>query len=257
MLALLGGSLYIHFESHFPRMKIFVGYGYNPRDEWVWNLVFPLIKAFGAEPVSGKEIAGQPLGDAIKELIKHSDAVIGFTTKRDATVAEGGIWGTHRWVTDELSTANALDVPFAEVREKGITPQDGILNGRGYIEYEEGKRDECLVAIAQRVGSWIAEGGRFEWHLLPQEFAMEVSPLLNDGNLKCKYQILGPDDVEPSEPRTGRVIPVQQGLAVRVRNVPKNAMIRLWIECGNKLYWESAYQPIESRMIHLKKGNRP
>jgi hypothetical protein len=42
-------------------MKIFVGYGYNERDKWVEDLVFPRIEAFGDRPVSGQEIFGQDL----------------------------------------------------------------------------------------------------------------------------------------------------------------------------------------------------
>ena len=94
-------------------MKIFVGYGYNERDHWIEKLVFPLIKAFGADVVSGKEIAGQLLGNAVRDLIERSDAMMGFTTRRGDD-PDGAMWGTHRWVTDELATANALHVPFAE-----------------------------------------------------------------------------------------------------------------------------------------------
>ena len=49
-------------------MKIFVGYGYHPRDVWIEEMVFPLIKAFGAETVSGKELYGQPFGDGVSLL---------------------------------------------------------------------------------------------------------------------------------------------------------------------------------------------
>ena len=237
-------------------MKIFVGYGYNERDLWIEKMVFPLINAFGIQVVSGKEIAGLPLGDAVKELIKKSDAMIGFTTKRGNADASGAEWGTHRWVTDELTTALSHEVPLAEVREKGITPQAGMLTGRGYIHYEEGKRDECLVEIAQAVGGWMAKGGQFEWHLLPTEFAFGVSPRLNDANLKCRYQVIGPDDTEPGPPQSGTIIPVQQGLAVRIRNVPNKSMIRICVECGNSFYWESPYQPVDARMIHLKETKR-
>jgi hypothetical protein len=118
-------------------MKIFVGYGYNERDHWIEKLVFPLIVSFGAEVVSGKEVAGQLLGDAVCGLIKRSDAMIGFTTRRGDVDPGGAMWGTHRWVTDELTAAYTLEVPFAEVREAGITPQEGMLVGRGYIPYEE------------------------------------------------------------------------------------------------------------------------
>jgi hypothetical protein len=87
-------------------MKIFVGYGYNDRDKWIEDLVFPLMRAFGAEPISGKEIPGQKLDEGIKELIRKSDAVIGFVTRR-GDKREDGLYATHRWVTDEISLSPA------------------------------------------------------------------------------------------------------------------------------------------------------
>ena len=106
-------------------MKIFVGYGYNERDKWVEDLVFTLMRAFDAEPISGKEIPGQKLDEGIKELIRKSDAVMGFVTRRGDKGA-GGFYSTSRWVTDELSIANAMNVSFVEVREDGVDPRTGL-----------------------------------------------------------------------------------------------------------------------------------
>jgi len=50
-------------------MKIFVGYGYNPRDAWIEDSVFRLVKAFGDEVTSGKEIFGQRLDQGVSDQI--------------------------------------------------------------------------------------------------------------------------------------------------------------------------------------------
>ena len=34
-------------------MRIFIGYGYNDRDRWIEDLVFPLLTAFGCDLVHG------------------------------------------------------------------------------------------------------------------------------------------------------------------------------------------------------------
>jgi hypothetical protein len=39
-------------------MRIFVGFGYNERDRWIRDMVFPLIPAFGDEVVTGEEAYG-------------------------------------------------------------------------------------------------------------------------------------------------------------------------------------------------------
>jgi hypothetical protein len=87
-------------------MRIFVGFGFNERDRWVKDLVFPLIKAFGAEGVSGEELQGEQITDAVRRQIASCDALIGFVTRRDDL--GNGRWSTHRWVTDELSHALPL-----------------------------------------------------------------------------------------------------------------------------------------------------
>jgi hypothetical protein len=94
-------------------MRIFVGYGYNQRDKWIEELVFPVIEAFGDDVVDGKEVYGQALPDAIRGRIRQSDVLIAFTTRRDQISDQR--WTTHHCVRDELSQALASNIPFVEV----------------------------------------------------------------------------------------------------------------------------------------------
>ena len=87
-------------------MKIFVGYGYNDRDKWIEEHVFDLIRAFGVEPISGKEIYGEQLEDGVRRQIRECDAFLGFTTRRDKL--QDGRYTTHRWVTDEIIAGTTL-----------------------------------------------------------------------------------------------------------------------------------------------------
>lgn len=47
-------------------MKIFVGFGYNDRDKWIRDLVFPIIRAFGHEVLTGEEAYGDILPEYVK-----------------------------------------------------------------------------------------------------------------------------------------------------------------------------------------------
>jgi hypothetical protein len=136
-------------------MKIFVGYGYHNRDSWVEELVFPLIEAFGDTPVAGKEIFGQNLDDGVRGLIRECDALMGFSTRR-GDPDQSPLWKTHRWVTDEIATADGQDpkIPFVEIREVGVDPQLGIAGGKAHIQYQEEKRDRCLLELAQTISRW-------------------------------------------------------------------------------------------------------
>jgi hypothetical protein len=64
-------------------MKIFLAYGYNPRDQWIKDMVFPIIQSFGSEVVTGEETyEGPNIPENVLAKIRRSDALIGFTTKR-------------------------------------------------------------------------------------------------------------------------------------------------------------------------------
>jgi hypothetical protein len=99
-------------------MKIFVAFGYNERDRWIPNLVFPIIKAFGDEVVSGEEVQGEQITDAVIREIRQSNALMAFVTRRDKI--DKNRWTTHRWVTDELSNAIALKLPMNREALPGI-----------------------------------------------------------------------------------------------------------------------------------------
>jgi len=132
-------------------MKIFVGYGYQECDQWIEDLVFPIIEAFGSEVISGKEVHGRIISEGIRNEIQKSDALIAFLTRRERT-DDGG--NTHRWVSDELATALAFKLRVLEVREVGVTGQGGMAGDRQRIEYDKKNRDRCLVELVKAIGQW-------------------------------------------------------------------------------------------------------
>jgi hypothetical protein len=44
-------------------MRVFIGYGYNERDRWVEDYVFPLIATMGCEISHGKAVYGGALSE--------------------------------------------------------------------------------------------------------------------------------------------------------------------------------------------------
>ena len=74
-------------------MRIFAGYGYNQRDRWIEDYVLPLIVAFGYEVIHGKAVYGGRLLDEVMKAIRTSDAMLGFTTRRELVAP--GKWRTH------------------------------------------------------------------------------------------------------------------------------------------------------------------
>jgi hypothetical protein len=115
-------------------MRLFIGYGYNPRDKWIEELVFPLADAMDCQVVHGKVTYGDSLAPEVRSLLLGCDAMIGFLTRREQV---GDVWSTHRWVIEELASAFGK-ISVVEVREEGVDPQwnagrsaaDSISRGR-------------------------------------------------------------------------------------------------------------------------------
>ena len=227
-------------------MKIFVAFGYNERDKWIPNLVFPIIKAFGDEVVSGEEVQGEQITDAVIREIRQSNGLIAFATRRDKI--NKNRWTTHRWVTDELSHAIAFKLPVAEIRETGVDEQGGIAGDRQRIIYNESERDKCLVEIVKTLGNWHSSD-TIELKLLPYECIQAVRPLLKNPGLRCTYQILERNGMMGEE-ISAQILPITGGLFVRAKNVPPMSFIQIRVECAGKT-WSSEFENVESLGIHL------
>jgi hypothetical protein len=235
-------------------MKIFVGYGYNERDKWIEELVFPLIEAFGDTPVTGKEIFGKELSDGVRGLIRECDALMGFATRRDGP-NQKGLWTTHKWVADEIRTADDQEpkIPYVEIREAGIDPQTGMNVGKAYIALNEGERDRCLLALAQTISRWHSELRASIFQLSPDQFIKAVIPWIGDRNLECSYRLMNPITGNESGEVPMNIVSQKEGLFVYARNVPSDRLIRVRVSYGARLLWISEYQKHEIRVITLKK----
>lgn len=227
-------------------MKIFVAFGYNQRDKWIPSLVFPIIRAFGDEVVSGEELQGQQITDAVIREIRQSNALMAFVTRRDKI--DDNRWTTHRWVTDELSHALAFKLPVVEIREVGVDDQGGIAGDRQRVIYNENERDKCLVEIVKTLGNWHSNE-TMELQLLPEECIQAVRPLLRNPGLRCTYQILEKNGTMGEE-MTATILPITGGLFIRAKNIPPMSYIRIRIECSGKS-WSSNFENIDSLGIHL------
>ena len=212
------------------------------------NFIFPIIQAFGDEVVTGEDLQGELITEAVRKAIKDSDALIAFTTRRDPIGQDR--WSTHRWVTDEISQALAYNLPVVEVRERGVDEQGGIASDRQRISYDESQRDKCLVELVKAIGGW-HRGNTIKLQLLPDEFVQDIRPFLKQANLRCTYRLLGAEDDSPGEEKPTTILPITGGLFVHARNVPRMSLIQIRVECSGKS-WVSNFESIDSFGIHLQ-----
>ncbi len=230
-------------------MKIFVAYGYNERDKWIENLVFPLIEAFGAEVVTGEGIYDGAIPDAVRNQIRRSDALIAFMTKRNPQDENDKL--THRWVIEELAVASAIDSlkrRTVEVCEKGVDEQGGMMQANQRIIYDETARDECLVKIAKAIGVW-QSAHLVRVQLLPEAIKADLHKLLRDEGLVCSFRVKSghfTDDYTETE-----IEKIGNGLFIHIPQPKANEYVQISIKHGRRI-WESSYESLNSYGINLE-----
>ena len=156
-------------------MRVFIGYGYNARDQWIETYVIPLVRAFGCKVEHGKAVYGGPLSDEILKLIRASDALIGFTTRREPDRQNPS--ATHPWVVQELTAAMSQvpPIPCVEVREEGVVPGGMIAaSGNQRIDYREADRAACLLNIALALERFRKQTGVTTVRLGPQSVVEQI-----------------------------------------------------------------------------------
>lgn len=189
---------------------------------------------------------GERLTEGVQRRIEGSDALIAFCTRR-GDPDQSGVYGTHRWVQDELAYALAREVRAVEVREEGVDGQGGVAGDRQWIDYRESERDKLMVELAKTVGAW-SRTTAVDLQLLPAEFVEQIRPLLRAPGFRCTYMLLvaGRD----SGPHDAKIRPIKGGLFVQAPGVPAEALIQVTVE-GNGQRWTSDYESLYSVGIRL------
>jgi hypothetical protein len=104
-------------------MRVFVGYGYNERDKWIEDRLFPILRCAGFAGRNGKGMEGKELHNEVKRRLEQSDAAIGFFTTREGQGEAD--FTSHIWVRDEM--IYAISKQIIPVREWGAKLPDGLL----------------------------------------------------------------------------------------------------------------------------------
>ena len=232
-------------------MRVFIGYGYNDRDRWIEQYVFPLVTAFGCEVAHGKVVYGGALSAEITKEIRLSDAMIGFTTRRGPAEANG--FRTHDWVVQELLTAHQQDpaIPWVEVRESGVISPGGILEAAQMqrIDYREEDRALCLVHIAEALRRLNEQTRPTTVRLRPSTCVEQISPLLEDPSFVCTCETWRGG--RQSQPRRTAVLPKTGGLFVQLRGIAPGELVRISISARGRT-WHSEYESLDTVDVEVK-----
>jgi hypothetical protein len=203
-------------------MRIFVGFGYNDRDRWIEDQVFPILRGMGFNVVDGKDMHGQILQPVVQSRIEQSDAAIGFFTLREG---QGDAeFNSHMWVKDEMVHANAKGKPIIPVREDGTNVPDGLLGNRQYIQLRQNDRLACVVELVGALGRRNIR--RLKLDPEGDELRRSLQHWRRTTGFIVQYRTQDEEGVE-SGYQQGRLELVDQGFYLNVSDVPKRAYVEV------------------------------
>lgn len=231
-------------------MNIFIGFGYNLNDQWIKELVFPLVQAFDATILSGEDLHGLVISQEVTNRIKKADGLIAFLTPRDAMT--NGKFTTHQWVRDELITAISNNIPAVEIRATEVDDQGGIVGDRQRLEFSANDKAKLLVDLAKIISAWKRNIKPRRLFLLPRDIVQDARPYINKEPLKCSYQFM--TGTRESEIFYAKPFRFGQGLCVDIRNVPsEDALVQITLT-GPQFEWSSDYESVELLSINLQRN---
>ncbi len=203
-------------------MRVFVGFGYNDRDRWIEDQVFPILRGMEFTVVDGKDMHGDILQPAVRSRIEQSDAAIGFFTVREGQGEAD--FNSHMWVRDEMVYANAKDKPVIPIREEGVRVPDGLLGNRQYITLRQSDRLACVVELAGALGR--RNMRRLKLDPEGDQLRKDLRQWKRTAGFVIQYRTQDEAGLE-SPYRQGRLELVDQGFYLNVSDVPKRAYLEV------------------------------
>jgi hypothetical protein len=203
-------------------MKVFVGFGYNDRDHWIEEQVFPILRGMGFTVVHGKDMHGEILQPEVQSRIEQSDAAIGFFTIREGQGEAD--FNSHMWVRDEMVHANAKGKPIIPVKEEGGKVPDGLLGNRQYILLNQNDRLACVVELVGALGR--RNMRRLKLDPDGDQLSKNLQQWRRTTGFVIRYRTQDEEGLE-SPWRQGRLELVDQGFYLNVSDVPKRAYVEV------------------------------
>jgi hypothetical protein len=226
--------------------RVFLGYGYNERDKWIEDRVFPILQALGLQILHGKDMHGEQLQDGVKARIDQSDALIGFCTLREGHETEA--FNTHPWVREEMAYAlgRRPPIPIIEVREDGVSAVEGLVGNRQRITLMQSDQLACVSELVTAVSKWSARKVQ-----LIQESRVnhDIRDIVRDQRFKAQYRtrMNGVD----SNHQFGRVERLKGGIYMHAL-VPDDALIEVEGLLNERVVFSSDWESLDAVQVPVR-----
>src|SRR5688572_26111910 len=204
-------------------MRVFVGFGYNERDNWIKTHVFPILECMGFVVITGEDMYGSILQPAVQSRIDQSDAVVGFLTIREPE--NNGEFNSHLWVQNELVYGVAKQKPIIPIREENVKVPDAMLGNVQYILLRQEDRLACVADLARALGRKNIR--RIKLEPLEDELRRNLNRWKLDQNFLIRYRTQDSLNGLESGFQNGRLEVVNQGFYLNVADVPRRAYVEI------------------------------
>jgi hypothetical protein len=225
--------------------KIFIGYGYNARDRWIEEHVFPILETMDFQLLHGKDMHGDVLQDGVRARIQQCDSLLGFCTLRESQ--RGDAFNTHPWVRDEIVYALALGKPVIELREDGVNEIQGLVGPRQYIKIDPASPLTCLSELLAAVKRLRL----IKLHLVSddEQLLRAVARATAAPGFEASYRtrVNGVD----SPPRAARVERVKGGIFMYAPSVPDDGLIEVRGKLDGAVLFTSDWEGADSIRINV------
>lgn len=203
-------------------MRVFVGYGYNERDKWIEDHVFPVLECLGFTVVHGKDLHGKELQQGVKDRLDQSDAAVGFFTIREGQgEAE---FTSHIWVMNEMVYFVAKDKPIVPIKEENVRVPDGLLGNRQYIALRQNDRLACVSELVQALGH--RNMRRLKLKPETDKLRQDLHQWRKNPAFELRYHTQDANGLE-SVYRSGRLEELDQSFYVNVADVPRPGFVEI------------------------------
>lgn len=228
-------------------MRVFVGFGYNERDNWIKTHVFPILECMGFVVITGEDQHGQLLQPEVKRRIEQSDAVVGFLTIRDPE--NNGEFNSHLWVQNELVYGVAKDKPIVPIKEENVKVPEALLGNIQYIPLRQADRLACVSEMARALGRKNIR--RIKLEPEADKLRKEINKWRVDQNFLIRYRTQDGINGLESEHRTGRLEVFDQGFYLNVADVPRRAYLDIEGVLNGQIKFSSGWASADAVSIKI------
>ena len=226
-------------------MKLFVAYHYSEEDQWIKQLVIPMLGALDIEINTGEDLQGEVIEGRVRTLIEEADALVAFVTHP---------WGDRSWVRDELLYSLGRGKRGLIVVNNGLLPLGGLVAGRQYVGFDLDKKEKLLVELVRVLYEWKKTCEVRSLIILPFEIMQYAWRFINENpsQLRCSYRFRNGN--QQSALYETIPFPLPQALAVDIKNIPTtgNPLIQLSVK-GPGFSFSSGYQDFSYFSVKLEK----